>query len=112
MQTGGDMQNTEQMGLTEPSTQLLLGSGVLSDAVTAAMHAVQPGSMYWGDATAQPGPAMSSQDMSADPDGLHQDSGMPAHLAGTFTWQVDIIPSHQHGSRSTFVVDIVLLLAG
>lgn len=74
LQTGDDM----QMG----SPQLLLGPGVLSDAVTAAMHAVQPGNMYWGDASTQPSPAISSQDMSADPDELHQDSGLPAQLAG------------------------------
>lgn len=85
LQAGDDMQNPEQMSMTEASPQLLLGSGVLSDAVTAAMHAVQPGNMYWGDATAQPGPNMSSQDLSADPDGLHQDNSMPTHLAGTLS---------------------------
>ena len=81
------MQNAEQMSMTQASPQLLLGPGVLSDAVTAAMHAVQPGNMYWGDASAQPGPNMSSQDMSADPDGLHQDNGLPAQLAGRhYVW--------------------------
>lgn len=72
-----------QMGMAQAnSPQLLLGPGVLSDAVTAAMHAVQPGNMYWGDASAQPSPAISPQDMSADPDELHQDNGLPAQLAG------------------------------
>lgn len=79
---GGDMQNADQMGMAQASPQLMLGSGVLSDAVTAAMHAVQPGNMYWDDAAAQPDPNMSSQDMSADPDELHQDNGLPAQLAG------------------------------
>lgn len=78
LQTGDDT----QMGMAQASPQLLLGPGVLSDAVTAAMHAVQPGNMYWGDASAQPSPAISSQDMSADPDELHQDNGLPAQLAG------------------------------
>lgn len=82
VQMGDDMQDADQLGLTQASPQLLLGSGVLSDAVTAAMHAVQPGNMYWDDAAAQPGPNMSSQDMSTDPDGLHQDNGLPAQLAG------------------------------
>ena len=75
---GGDMQNPNQMG----TSQLMLGSGVLSDAVTAAMHAVQPGNMYWDDGAAQPGPNMSSQNMSADPDEIHPDNGLPAQLAG------------------------------
>ncbi|KAL3154238.1 hypothetical protein ABBQ32_013739 [Trebouxia sp. C0010 RCD-2024] len=81
---GGDMQNADQMGMAQASPQLMLGSGVLSDAVTAAMHAVQPGNMYWDDAAAQPDPNMSSQDMSADPDELHQDNGLPAQLADSF----------------------------
>ena len=76
------MQNVEHMGIAEANAQLLLGSGVLSDAVTAAMQTVQPGNLYWGDSTAQPASSMPSQDMSADPDGLHQEHGMPAHLAG------------------------------
>ena len=76
------MQNAEQMSMTQASPQLLLGPGVLGDAVTAAMHAVQPGSMYWGEPPAQPGPNISSQDMSAHPDALHQDNGLPAQLAG------------------------------
>lgn len=76
------MQSADQMGMAQASPQLMLGSGVLSDAVTAAMHAVQPGNMYWDDTAAQPGPNMSSQDMSADPDELHQDTGLPTQLAG------------------------------
>ncbi len=82
------MQQQVQMGMADANPQMLLGSGALTDAVTAAMHAVPSGNVYWGDAAVRAAPGMSAEDMSADAGSLqHQDAlqhqgALQPHLAG------------------------------
>lgn len=82
------MQQQVQMGMADANPQMLLGSGALTDAVTAAMHAVPSGNVYWGDAAVQAAPGMTAQDMSADPepsqhqDALQHQGALQPHLAG------------------------------
>lgn len=64
------------MGIAETSPHLLLGSGPLSDAVSAAMHAVPSGNVYWGDAVAQ---IPASSELPPD----QHDAAMQQHLSGT-----------------------------
>lgn len=88
LQVADSMQQQVQMGMADANPQMLLGSGALTDAVTAAMHAVPSGNVYWGDAAVRAAPGMSAQDMSADADSLqHQDAlqhqgALQPHLAG------------------------------
>ncbi len=89
LQVGDDMQHAQQvqMGLTDASPPMMLGSGALSDAVTAAMHAVPSGNVYWGDAAAvQPGPGMSAQDIAGTGDGLQHEGALQPHLTGEPLW--------------------------
>ena len=69
-----------QMGMADTSPHLLLGPGPLSHAVSAAMHAVPSGNVYWGDAVAQQLPAASG--MSPHPDSHQHEAAMQQHLAG------------------------------
>ena len=84
LQVDGGMQHQQQvqMGMSDANPQMLLGSGGLSDAVSAAMHAVPSGNVYWGDAAVQAGPGMSAQDMAADAEGLQHQGALQPHLAG------------------------------
>ena len=68
------------MGMTDTSPHMLLGPGPLSHAVSAAMHAVPSGNVYWGDAVAQQLPAASG--MSPHPDSHQHEAAMQQHLAG------------------------------
>ena len=81
------MQHQRQMGMADANPQMLLGSGGLSDAVSAAMHAVPSGNVYWGDTAVQAGPGMSAQDMAAQDmaagaDGLQHQGALQPHLTG------------------------------
>ena len=108
VQVADSMQQQVQMGMADANPQMLLGSGALTDAVTAAMHAVPSGNVYWGDAAVRAGPGMSAQDMSAEADPLqHQDAlqhqgALQPHLAGEalqihcklpFNWFCLILPT-------------------
>lgn len=68
-----------QLGMTDTSPHLLLGPGALSDAVSAAMHAVPSGNVYWGDAVAQ---IPTTSGMPSDPDSQQHEAAMQQHLAG------------------------------
>ncbi|DBA99795.1 TPA: hypothetical protein ACH3X3_012335 [Trebouxia sp. C0006] len=100
------MQQQVQMGMADANPQMLLGSGALTDAVTAAMHAVPSGNVYWGDAAVQAAPGMSAQDMSADADSLqHQDAlqhqgALQPHLAGPNGEGSHVMHSHHEGPYS------------
>ena len=63
----------------DPSSQLLLGPGPLSEAVSAAMHAVPSGNVYWGDAHQVP----TSAGLANDQDSHQHDAVMQQHMAGT-----------------------------
>ena len=88
LQVADSMQQQVQMGMADANPQMLLGSGALTDAVTAAMHVVPSGNVYWGDAAVQAAPGMTAQDMSADPepsqhqDALQHQGALQPHLAG------------------------------
>ena len=68
------------MGMPEAVPQLF--PGPLSAAVTAAMHAMPSGNVYWGDAAVQTDPSMPGQDLSADAEGLQHEGALQPQLAG------------------------------
>ena len=75
LQTSSDLQQAQQirLGMGEGGPQLF--PGALSAAVTAAMHAVPSGSIYWGDAAVQTG-----QDMPGDGEGLQHEGALQPQL--------------------------------
>lgn len=73
-----------QAGMADPSTHLLLGPGALSDAVSAAMHAVPSGNVYWGDVMTQ---IPTTSGMPSDSDTHQHEAAMQQHLASKFPCQ-------------------------
>ena len=107
LQTSSDLQQAQQirLGMGEGGPQLF--PGALSAAVTAAMHAVPSGSIYWGDAAVQTG-----QDMPGDSEGLQHEGALQPQLtsqgvsqsyepvfqskhAVMLTWHSFMLTSHQ-----------------
>lgn len=71
-------------GMADTSTHLLLGPGALSDAVSAAMHAVPSGNVYWGDVMPQ---IPTTSGMPSDSDTHQHEAAMQQHLASRFPYQ-------------------------